>query len=166
MNRSNGFTLIELVVVIVILGILSATALPKFINISEDAEETVFLATGTAFKTGVDQVHIAWLVRGNGQAVQDFISISDPLAGGDLSVNSAGYPADTRGVSLTLNSLNDCLDVWRAVLDASNADVQSNDTSDIQAEYNGSNKCTYTYNRNTSLTVVYDSANGEVIINN
>ena len=166
MNRSNGFTLVELVVVIVILGILSATALPKFINLSEDAEESVFLSTGAAFKAGVEQVHIAWLVRGNGQAVQDFITISDPLAGGDLSVNSAGYPADTRGVSLTLNSLNDCLDVWRAVLDSTDADVQGDDTNDIQAEYNGSNNCTYTYTSNTSLTVNYDSRNGEVIINN
>ena len=41
MNKQTGFTLIELVVVIVILGILAATALPKFVNISGDARVSV-----------------------------------------------------------------------------------------------------------------------------
>lgn len=39
MKRKSGFTLIELVVVIVILGILAVTAAPRFLNIQDDARE-------------------------------------------------------------------------------------------------------------------------------
>lgn len=40
-TRSRGFTMIELIVVIVILGVLAATALPRFTDLRSDAEKAV-----------------------------------------------------------------------------------------------------------------------------
>ena len=40
MQKQKGFTLIELVVVIIILGILAVTAAPKFINLQSDARKS------------------------------------------------------------------------------------------------------------------------------
>ncbi len=49
-SRSRGFTLIELVVVIVILGILAVTAAPKFINLTSDAK----IATLNSIKASME----------------------------------------------------------------------------------------------------------------
>ena len=40
MNKQSGFTLIELVIVIIILGILAATAVPKFVDLQGDARRS------------------------------------------------------------------------------------------------------------------------------
>ena len=56
-KKENGFTLIELVIVIIVLGILSASVAPKFISLRSDTKIATLETVGAAMESGLVLVH-------------------------------------------------------------------------------------------------------------
>ena len=107
----QGFTIIELVVVILLLGILTATALPRFMDVTDEAHDAVVDAVRGGFLTGGALFRAQYIGKGEniGVVVADF---------GDESLfpdnDGTGYPAgDTDGL---LNDHTDCLAVYNGLL--------------------------------------------------
>ena len=108
-RNQKGFTLIELIVVIVILGILAAVAFPKFQDLSGDAQQAVVNGTGAAVKSaavllyaknGASKNSVSAIIGATDyDASQITISGSDPCAAVVVK-----YTANTsRSVSLNIS---------------------------------------------------------------
>ncbi|WP_390591808.1 type IV pilin protein [Simiduia litorea] len=61
----RGFTLVELVAVVVILGVIAALAVPRFVNLSEEAQLAQVAAVLGALRSGQQQVMAQYRVQGS-----------------------------------------------------------------------------------------------------
>ncbi|MHB1511715.1 MAG: type II secretion system protein [Acidiferrobacter sp.] len=96
-RQQAGFTLIELVVVIIILGILAAVALPKFMGLSTDARVSVVNGLNGSVAEAADMVHA--LVEVNNTPTGGTLTLAD----GTAIKTQYGYPdTSSSGILLAL----------------------------------------------------------------
>ena len=101
MKRSAGFTLIELVIVIIILGILAVTAAPKFLNLQGDAREATLKGMKAAMESSASVVYSKAVIKGLESKTSG--SVSTGVSGAVVTIAN-GYPtADDAGIGAALD---------------------------------------------------------------
>lgn len=111
-HKASGFTLIELVIVIVLIGILAASALPKFANLTGQARTAAAQGVAGALAAAASVAHSQWIADGASAASGTTIS----LEGTTIHVTANGWPEGTSATSEGTATAAKCLEVWNGVL--------------------------------------------------
>lgn len=112
MSKNTGFTIIELIISIVILSILSLSALPKFLNLNDDATQAYLKGHKAALNDALAIIKGKHIIAGepnqfivNGYTLHFF--------------NTQNHPA-------TVYSWEACKDIWNALMTSDDIEIKQN----------------------------------------
>jgi prepilin-type N-terminal cleavage/methylation domain-containing protein len=110
-NKKAGFTLVEIMIVVAIIGLLAAIAIPNFVKARENAQLNSIFNNLRIIEGAKDQ----WALenkKGTGDAVASVVTISDYLKGGTVKPvvgetyipQEIGSPAKTGAIPVKLGT--------------------------------------------------------------
>ena len=114
-NKKLGFTLIELVIVIVLIGVLSAVALPRFASLTTQARTASAAGVAGGLSAAASVAHAQWLASGSPTSItlEGQIVYMSPVVAG-----VGGWPEDTAAAGSGVATPAKCLAVWNGILNS------------------------------------------------